>query len=264
MTSSTSEFVLLQLVLPGRPSANVGVVLLDPAAGQLHWKLRTDWEELAGEDDAEVLRELSSDFRDRIEEMGGEAFLRYLEDSFSNTLVLTGREKVEVSSYPQTLRRLFAEHVQALKVIPFRTHLPLYSLRAAATRFGEDMEVEAEDWVEAPEGLQLSEDLFVARVVGRSMEPVIPDGSLCIFRGNVVGSRQGKRLLVELEDTSASGGRYTVKRYSSVKRPAGEEQWEHARIRLEPLNREFPPMEFHPEDEHRKFRVIAEFVRVLE
>jgi phage repressor protein C with HTH and peptisase S24 domain len=39
--------------------------------------------------------------------------------------------------------------------------------------------------------------MFVAQVVGRSMEPLIPDGSLCIFRHGVRGSRQGKRLLIE-------------------------------------------------------------------
>ena len=38
--------------------------------------------------------------------------------------------------------------MQRTEVIPFVTHVPLYSLRAAATKFGEDMEVEQEGWVE--------------------------------------------------------------------------------------------------------------------
>ena len=59
------------------------------------------------------------------------------------------------------------------------------------------MQSEAEDWVPAPEGMRLSPDLFVAHVVGRSMEPRIPDGSLNLFRLHPAGSRQGKILLIE-------------------------------------------------------------------
>ena len=83
----------------------------------------------------------------------------------------------------------------------FVTHLPFYGLRAAATRFGEEFDPaevsEPDAWVRAPRGLRLSEGMFIAQVVGRSMEPLIPDGSYCIFRGPVGGSRQGKRLLIE-------------------------------------------------------------------
>ena len=44
----------------------------------------------------------------------------------------------------------------------------------------------------------------------------------------------------------------------------GEDEWGHISITLEPLNPKFEAMHFGPEDEHRKFRVIAEFVEVLE
>ena len=39
--------------------------------------------------------------------------------------------------------------------------------------------------------------MFVARIAGRSMEPRIPDGSLCVFRAGVTGSREGRLVLVE-------------------------------------------------------------------
>ena len=114
--------------------------------------------------------------------------------------------------------------------------------------------------------------MFIARVVGPSMEPLIPDGSLCVFRAGVAGSRQGKRLLVWEQATSASGGRYTVKTYRSSKRATGpqpgsgeeDESWEHAEIVLEPLNPAFEPMRYTAGDEGRAFRVIGEFVQVLE
>src|SRR5207237_522584 len=117
--------------------------------------------------------------------------------------------------------------------------LPVYSLRAAASKFGDDMEVREEGWVEAPPGLRLTEQMFAAHVVGRSMEPKIPDGSLCVFRHAVVGSRSGKLLLVEKLGETDSTARYTIKRYKSEKEQIGEDEWKHSSIRLEPLNSEF-------------------------
>src|SRR4029077_5796925 len=111
------------------------------------------------------------------------------------------------------IERLYEEHVEAAAFAPFVTHLPLYSLKAAATRFGEDREVEAEGWVKAPAKLRLTPDMFVARVVGRSMEPRIQDGSLCVFRAGVVGSRKNKLVLVERFGTTETSARYSVKVY---------------------------------------------------
>jgi hypothetical protein len=67
--------------------------------------------------------------------------------------------------------------------------------------------------------------MFVAHVEGRSMEPRIPDGSLNIFRAPVVGSRQGKIVLVELigvhekvhrQDDTPAGNRPPVKTNGST------------------------------------------------
>ena len=43
-----------------------------------------------------------------------------------------------------------------------------------------------------------------------------------------------------------------------------DDDWRHLSILLTPENPEFEAMEFGPEDEQRQFRVLAEFVRVLE
>jgi hypothetical protein len=118
--------------------------------------------------------------------------------------------------------------------------------------------------VRLPEGLRPSGDLFVAHVVGRSMEPRIPDGSLNVFRAPVVGSRQGKIVLVELLGQLDDSARYTVKRYTSIKlhrdRGQDDEEWQHGSIRLEPLNPEFQAFELEPEG----LRVIAEWIRTLD
>lgn len=263
-----AQYLLLELTLPGRPKTNAGVLLVDPASDQLHIKLRREWEQLAEPDDAEVLEALEQDLRRQSREVGAGQLLARLEDTLSNTLRLTGRESIAVGDFEKALERLYQRHVEGepqapVSVLRFETHLPLYSLRAAATKFGEDMEVEAEGWVRAPRGLALTPDTFVARVVGPSMEPLIPDGSLCVFRHTVVGSRQGKLLLIQNSGASARGGEFTIKRYTSRK-TVGEEGWRHERIRLEPLNAEFEAWDLDPSElEDGPYRVTGEFLRVL-
>lgn len=267
-TARKAQYAVLELALPGRPRANAGVLLLDPATGELLFKLRRDWAEVAEPEDAEVLSHVAEDLAQRAKEAGGGELLDYLEETLSNVLRISQRETIAVGNLQKALERLYARHVEGQRggqaeVLRFETHLPLYSLRAAATRFGEDMEIEADEWVRVPENLRLTRDMFVGRVVGRSMEPLIPDGSLCIFRYSVVGSRQGKLLLIQREGASESGGEFTVKRYTSRKAET-EEGWRHAGIRLEPINPEFQAWDLDAADlENGPYKVRGEFLRVL-
>lgn len=262
------EYSVLEVALPGRHAAAAGVLLLDPSTDSLYLKLREDWEAIADPEDAEVLSLLAEDFTNRSRELGGEQLLRSLEDTLSNTLRITLRQTIAVGDFSRALNRLFERHIEGrarapVPVIPFRTHLPLYSLRPAAGRFGQDMEVEAEDWVPAPEGLRLTDRMFVARVTGRSMEPLIPDGSLCVFRHDVTGTRQGKLVLVQRIGASETGGEFTIKRYTSRK-AVTEEGWRHERIRLEPLNPEFEAWDLDPTElEGGPYWICGEFLRVL-
>ena len=121
-------------------------------------------------------------------------------------------------------------------------------------------DVTADEWVEAPDGLKLDPDMFVARIQGHSMEPRIPDGSLCVFRRNVVGSRQGRLVLVRNSEL-ADDNQYTVKRYQSFKQEV-EDGLVQNRIRLESLNPAYPSWDLDPDEE--KYEVIAEFITVLE
>lgn len=254
------EYALLQLAPPGGAVHDVGILLLDPYTDRLHLRLRSHWEDIAGEADPEVLAALADDLQAKAGEMGGERLLRHLEDSLSNVLLISARQAVGVDSFTRLADKLFEEHVEPPVVLPFRTHLPLYSLRAAAGKFGGDQQVEEEDWVRVPEDLRISEQMFVIHVVGRSMEPRIPDGSLNVFRAPVVGSRRNKLVLVELLGQLEDSARYTVKKYTSRKVYSGEDEWTHEAICLEPLNREFEPLHLEPGD----FRVLAEWVRTLD
>lgn len=195
--------------------------------------------------------------------MGGAGLLDALEDSLSGFFRISDRNSISYSGDAQAaVDRLFdqfVDHRFVDEVKPFVTHLPLYSLRAAATKFGEQMESEEEpvSWVRAPENLRLHEGMFVATVVGRSMEPRIPDGSTCIFRAPVTGSRNGRLLLIEKFD-DAETSRYTIKRYARQGALVESAERDGA-IRLEPLNKEFPAFDLTADE----FRIIAEFVQVF-
>jgi SOS-response transcriptional repressor LexA len=255
---SQGEYVLLQLALPGRPVHDVGVLLLDIASEKWRLRLRGHWEDLAEPEDLEYLAALDRDFEGKIAEMGAQRFLESLEDSLSHVLRVSGRVSVPVDSFTRVADRLFSKHVETLPVHQYKTHLPLYTLRAAAGKFGADEEVEEEDWVRVPQRLHLTEGMFVAHVVGHSMEPRIADGSLNIFRSPVVGSRQGKIVLVELLGVHEQ---FTVKRYTSHKEASVEHEWEHGWVRLEPLNHEYKDFDLKPEQ--IKY-VIAEWICTLE
>ncbi len=268
VTAATArgEFLVVEAVLPRLAPEPIGVLLLEPAAARLGLRLRRDWDQWLGPDEEELFQALAEDWERRIAAGGPDAFLREAEESFSNTIRLSPRESTLVDRFDRTLDRLYRRHVAA-RTQPFQTHLPVYTCRAAAGRWGEQMEVEPEGWREIPPGARLTEDMFIAQVTGRSMEPEIADGSWCVFRAGVTGSRQGRRVLVENLNESESGGeRYTIKRYRSVKSaaPADEDaaaSWQHTRILLEPLNPEFESWEI---TEFDRCRVLAEFVRVLE
>ena len=257
--TQTARLFLLTVELPGEGSIPAGVLLQDPAHNGLYVRLRRDWEQITPEEDAEVLSALAADLESKAAELGAARLLKSLEDSLSNTLRISEPREIMVEDFPRALARHYRQAVEA-RTLPFVTHLPRYSVAVAAGRFLENQEVAAEGWEEAPPGLRLSEEMFVARIAGRSMEPRIPDGSLCIFRGDVTCSRQGRLVLVEFLGGSAND-RYTVKRYTSVKQQHPDGTWEHERVHLEPLNPEFDAWDLDLEED--RFRILAEFVQVL-
>ena len=238
----------------------MGVLLLDASSDTLHVRLRRDWERLASEEDAEVLAELEDDLLLQARDQGGRSVLDRLEQETSNVLRVTDREPLSVRDFDQTLNDLYRRHVPA-EVLRFRTHLPRYSLAVAAGPFLTNSEdIQAAEWIETPPGLKLDDNLFIARIQGHSMEPRIPDGSLCVFRKNVVGSRHGRLVLVRNSEL-ADDNQYTVKRYKSEKREDAD-GFEQTRIRLESLNPAYPSWDL--DEDSGKYQVIAEFVRVLE
>jgi superfamily II DNA or RNA helicase/diadenosine tetraphosphate (Ap4A) HIT family hydrolase/HKD family nuclease/SOS-response transcriptional repressor LexA len=143
----------------------------------------------------------------------------------------------------------------------YTTHVPVYDLTAAAGFWGPESVPEEIGWTEVP-GVTLKPGMFVARVTGRSMEPLIADGSWCLFRPCPAGSREGRIVLVQLSTVGAgeNGGRFTVKKYHSEKTVTAD-GWRHDRIQLLPVNQEFAPIEIEPEDAG-DLMIVGEFSRI--
>lgn len=120
---------------------------------------------------------------------------------------------------------------------PFENSIPLYSLKVAAGEFGESQQVEDLEWISIPKKIKPSKDLFACQVIGESMNKIIPNGALCIFRKYSGGSRNGQIVLVESTNIYDSdfGSCYTVKEYES-KKYEDEDGWKHQSIILKPLS----------------------------
>jgi len=145
----------------------------------------------------------------------------------------------------------------------FIDFLPYYSLKAACGAFGEFQVVEELGWVKV-EGLgKLSRGMFIVKAVGKSMEPLISDGSLCVFKANVAGSRSNKIVLVQHNDhfDSENGGCFSIKKYTSEKvydQETGE--WLHEQIILKPLNTDYKTIVLDKDD---GYMVVGEFMGIV-
>ncbi|MHB1243004.1 MAG: S24 family peptidase [Gaiellaceae bacterium] len=135
--------------------------------------------------------------------------------------------------------------------------IPLYSLAVAAGAFGEKQVPEPDAWVMPNGRTQPTQGLFVAQVVGESMNRRIPNGAFCIWRAPVEGSRTGRVVLVESRhiDDPETGGSYTVKLYERVAPDA---------VRLVPDTDTpgFEPLDLTVADAD-EVRVVAELIEVL-
>jgi len=151
-------------------------------------------------------------------------------------------------------------------VRPFVNAVPVVPLKIAAGSFtSQSMEDISDEWA-APEGVRIQPGMFIAQVIGESMNKRIPNGAWCLFRAHPAGTRQGKIVVVQHRDIAdpETGGSYTIKIYSSEKRSAEDGGWEHERIKLLPASTEpdYQPITIDA-DSAADLKVIAELVAVL-
>ena len=97
------------------------------------------------------------------------------------------------------------------------------------------------------------------------MNKIIPNGSICLFRKDTGGSRNGRICLVEHTDLQDAdfGSCYTVKEYQS-KKSHKSESWEHEKITLKPLstNSDYEDIILE-KDETNQLKVVGIFEAVL-
>ena len=100
----------------------------------------------------------------------------------------------------------------------FVNYLPIFPVEAVATHFGEEVSGdEIIGWWKNNTGKNISPDMYILQVKGKSMEPTINDGDYCIFNKDRGGTREGKIVLVAFRNVSdpETMARYTIKKYHS-------------------------------------------------
>jgi hypothetical protein len=107
-----AEYSILSFEQPGGPTVPLGVLLFDLGARQLRVQCRHDWAWLVNPDDAEVLSGIS----DWLVELGresGEALLKYLQDTLSNSIQISTPQSLEATNLDDALEELYRDYVEA-------------------------------------------------------------------------------------------------------------------------------------------------------
>ena len=207
-----------------------------------------------------------------------EQLKRYILNIYK-TIMLRGIRGTFVYACDPDLREYLAQHIPRevtapdnvvdlpkIMLQPYVNAVPLYDLVAAAGNFSGQQRAVINDWIALPDGERADRSLFACKVQGESMNRIIPNGAVCLFRTDNGGSRNGKIVLVEHSDIvdDDSGSNYTVKEYESIKSEDGD-GWAHQRILLKPQSSDssFETIVLSDDDAGR-YRVVGEFLRVLE
>jgi len=151
---------------------------------------------------------------------------------------------------------------------PYVNCVPLLDLKIAAGFFTHEQPSSADEgtWVALPDNFRITAGLFVAQVIGESMNRKIPNGAWSLFKANPVGSREGKIVVAEHREISDvdNGTHVTVKRYHSEKVESEEGEWRHSRIALIPDSTEprYKAIELSPQ-QAEDLKIVAEHIAVL-
>jgi uncharacterized protein len=163
----------------------------------------------------------------------------------------------------EPFKRLRPDQIQR-----YKNSVPLVDLKFAAGAFSSTQAIDPDEveWVELPSLFRPQLGLFVAQVIGQSMNRRIPDGAWCLFRLNPTGTRHGKVVVAQHRAITDAdfGGSFTVKVYRSEKRESADDQWTHSSILLCPDSDDptFQPIVLDEKSSLELF-VVAELVTVL-
>jgi superfamily II DNA or RNA helicase/HKD family nuclease/SOS-response transcriptional repressor LexA len=143
--------------------------------------------------------------------------------------------------------------------------IPLYDFYAAAGTFSELQSEKDFTLIEVPENINPNNGYFACKIVGDSMNRVIPNGSICLFKPYNGGSRNGEIVLVEYRDIQDPdfNSAFTIKTYSSIKEVT-EFGHKHISISLRPnsFDSSYENIEINEENANN-MSIHGIFVKVL-
>lgn len=228
--------------------------------------------------------------KDNYKDRNGTATIRdskILKDYVINiykTIMLRGILGCYIYVCDQNLRNYFKEHIHLfdenrnlvnqeaepkdVKLIPFENSVPLYSLKVAAGEFKFNDSFPEESFIFIPEEIKITKDHFACKIIGNSMNKIVQDGQIALFKWYNGGSRNGLMVIAEYYDYQDVdyGSCYTFKEYFSQK-VLGEESWHHEKIILKPksFDSTFQDIVIEPSSINEKtFRIIGIFDRVID
>lgn len=136
--------------------------------------------------------------------------------------------------------------------------IPLYSIKAVCGYFEDGDTPKVEGWIDASShGFNPDPKRhFAVHAKGDSMVPKIHNGDICVFEWYRAGSRGGEIVLTQCRDYDPEyGGKYTIKKYYSEK-IVTEEGWQHVKVELMPLNKDYDVIELDTETEYKTIGVL--------
>jgi phage repressor protein C with HTH and peptisase S24 domain len=165
---------------------------------------------------------------------------------------------------PQKTNKITSVKYSHVSNEELRNPTPLYDFYAAAGSFSDLQSEKNYSLIEGPEN-SLNKDYFACKIIGESMNRVIPNGSICLFKPYTGGSRNGKIVLVENRDIQDPdfNSAFTIKTYTSEK-IITDNGWRHTSIVLRPnsLDSSYKDIIIN-EENAAEMRIVGEFVRVL-
>lgn len=195
-----------------------------------------------------------------------------LENPVSDSMYQYLSENIENSNSKTSVQKSIDSQIDVkqlkidlpLEQIDFANKIPLYDFYAAAGTFSE-MQSEKEYHLTTVQEKYATADYFACRVIGESMNKIIPNNSICLFKKYFAGSRTGKILLIENRDVYDPdfNSAFTIKTYTSEK-IINEDGWKHNAIVLKPnsFDKSFKSIIIN-EENSQEMRIIGEFVSVI-
>lgn len=196
------------------------------------------------------------------------------------TIMLRGILGCYIYVCDENLRNYFKKHIhqyneiekkletKEIKIIPFENSVPLYTLKVAAGAFFLNENLPEQNFIIVPERVRISKDHFACKIIGNSMNKIVKDGQIALFKKYYAGSRNGLMVIAEyynLQDIDY-GSCYTFKEYYSQK-VITEEGWHHEKTILKPKSYDtsYQDIIIDPESiNERRFKIIGIFDRVIE